>query len=146
MAQERRTRSFTGSVAKVYAAGVFVAAVTGIEGTVNLTQERIKVMGNIRTDEIVPTDLTVQFTVRTFQQLNTTKARQKLFPTGRTTTDIANMPPLTFVILDEVTEKPVYKISGAKPTSLGFNLERNSSPATQNVSFEATDLEEYSTI
>lgn len=146
MAQTRNTKSFTGAAAKVYAGGVLVAAVTGIEGTVTLTQERIKVMGDIRSAEIVPTDLTVSFTVRTFHQLNTTKARQALFPSGRTTVDITNMPPLTVVVLDDVTERPVYKISGSKPTSLGFSIERNSSAATQNVSFEAIAFEEYPTI
>ena len=134
-------RAVAGARAKILIDGVKEAGwATGISGTVSTQLERVRTLGNIKTQAIEPVDFSVAFTCDFVRILKKPLKELGIRPEGDTAT-IINFPPMTFEVYDTVGDKPLFRFKGAVAEQFSVRVDARGM-VSHNVSFQAIDFEE----
>lgn len=132
-------RPFSGPRAKIYANGnILVGYATRVSGVETIQLVRDDVLGDIFTKDIEPVGVTVQFTVEKVRLIDESLQALGVWPRGGTI-DYINFPELQFSIYDQVGDKAIYTVLGAKPESRNWSVDARGLMST-NATFQAKRL------
>lgn len=135
---------FSGARAKLYfntALGQVEAGfATGISVNENHTLQRVNVLGNIDSEEIIPTSRSVDVRCDLVRISGRSLRQLGIWPKGQTV-DVLSFPELTIVVYDGVENKIVAQIEGAKCESRSFQVQAGAI-VSENASFQAKRLKD----
>ena len=134
-------RAFSGARAVLRVNGKEIGYATGVNGTETIDYQPIEVLGEVDVVEYEVVARRVNFTASFVRIIDASLFAQGIFPkSGQgTTADLVNFPPMEADIFDTVSDKPMYRFAGVKPTTRSFTIDRGS-VMTVNASFVATRM------
>ena len=135
---------FSGARAKLYfntATGQVEAGfATGISVNENHTLQRVNVLGNLDSEEIIATSRTVDVRCDLVRISGRSLRTLGIWPKGQTV-DVLNFPELTIVVYDGVENKIVAQIEGARCETRSFQVQAGAI-VSENASFQAKRLKD----
>ena len=135
---------FSGARAKLYfntALGQVEAGfATGISVNENHTLQRVNVLGNIDSEEIIPTSRSVDVRCDLVRISGRSLRQLGIWPKGLTV-DVLSFPELTIVVYDGVENKIVAQIEGARCETRSFQVQAGAI-VSENASFQAKRLKD----
>lgn len=135
---------FSGARAKLYfntATGQVEAGfATGISVNENHTLQRVNVLGNLDSEEIIATSRTVDVRCDLVRISGKSLRTLGIWPKGQTI-DVLNFPELTIVVYDGVENKIVAQIEGARCETRSFQVQAGAI-VSENASFQAKRLKD----
>jgi hypothetical protein len=129
-------KAISGASAKIYNAGTGeeIGWATGVDITENITTQRVDVIGDIDSQEVVPVRRTASLSVAVIRIQKAPLESMGVWQIGDTG-EILNATPLDFAILDDVSNERILVCEGCRPTTRSFRVD-SSSLFTENASFE----------
>lgn len=127
--------AISGARAKLLINGKEVGYATGVNASEDITNVRVNVLGEIDSEEIVPTSRTVSVNCNFVRILDKSLQEQGAWVEGRTT-QVLTFPEISIVILDRVTSNKIWSIEGARCQTRNWSVDSGGIMST-NVSFEA---------
>jgi hypothetical protein len=129
---------FSGARAKLIVDGTEIGFATGVSASESITHQRVDVLGNIDSQELVPVSRVVSLNADFVRITNTSIQELGIMPRGNTA-DVINFPELTLEIYDQVADTPVWRVEGARCESRSWQVQ-SGSIVTVNASFQARRL------
>ena len=129
---------FSGARAKLILNGEEIGFATGVSANESITHQRVDVLGNIDTQELVPVSRVVSAQADFVRITNSSLQELGVMPRGNTA-DFINFPELTLEVYDQVSDVPVWRIEGARCESRSWQVQ-SGSIVTVNASFQARKL------
>ena len=128
---------FTGARARLSANGRKVGFARNANGGETLTYERNKVLDNIQTEEHVPTDYDVRFSMSSVRLVGDTVKSRGIMPSLGANVDqhlrnILTNGTLTMTVEDNQTGSVIYTIEQAKVTTNNWSLDAVGIVGTDN--------------
>lgn len=129
-------KAVSGAACKIYlsATGQEVGWATGVDVTEQITQQRVDVIGDIDSAEIVPVRRTATMNVAAIKIQRQPLEAAGVWNTGDTN-DLLNSAALDFAVIDDNTGDALLTLQGCKPTTRSFRVD-SQSLFTENLSFE----------
>jgi hypothetical protein len=134
------TRAISGGAVQIWIGAVAVGYGTRLNGQETIQNTRVEALGEIYSKEIVPTGVTVQFTVDLVRIKEEPLRALGLWPSGDTLSWLS-FPELTITVLDTASQRTIYKITGARASSRNIQVDARGL-LSENVTFEAIRLED----
>jgi len=128
-------RGIAGARAELYFGITKAGWATGVSASENIQLQRIDVIGNIDSEEIEPVGRTVSMTADFVRILGKSLQELGLWPKGGTAEVIA-FSDMTAVIFDNVTNEPIYRLTGVKCETRNWRFDRQG-VMTVNATFQA---------
>ena len=119
MAVDRR--AIGGPSARVIANGKEVGWAEAVSGTEDITNNRVKVLGDIDAQELVPGDRRVDFTCNFVRIREEHLTAMKIWPRGDSKA-VMSFPALVFEVVDE-DGNAIERILGAKPKRRAWSVD-----------------------
>lgn len=129
---------FSGARAKLILNGEEIGFATGVSANESITHQRVDVLGNIDSQELVPVSRVVSAQADFVRITNSSLQELGVMPRGNTA-DVINFPELTLEVYDQVSDVPVWRIEGARCESRSWQVQ-SGSIVTVNASFQARKL------
>ena len=129
---------FAGARAKLIVDGQEIGFATGVSASESITHQRVDVLGNIDSQELVPVSRVVSANADFVRITNPSIQGLGIMPRGNTA-DVISFPELTLEIYDQVSDVPVWRIEGARCESRSWQVQ-SGSIVTVNASFQARRL------
>ena len=130
--------AISGARAKLLIGGVEVGYATGVNASEDITNVRVNVLGEIDSQEIVPTSRAVSVNCNFVRILNSSLSDQGAWVEGNTDA-VLGFPDLSMVIQDRVTGDTIWTIEGARCQTRNWTVDSGGIMST-NVSFEAIKM------
>lgn len=130
--------AISGARAKLLIGGVEVGYATGVNASEDITNVRVNVLGEIDSQEIVPTSRAVSVNCNFVRILNSSLSDQGAWVEGDTNA-VLGFPDLSMVIQDRVTGNTIWTIEGARCQTRNWTVDSGGIMST-NVSFEAIKM------
>ena len=130
--------AISGARAQLLINGKPVGYATGVNASEDITNVRVNVLGDIDSEEIVPTSRTVSVNCNFVRILNNSLADQGAWVEGGTDAVLA-FPDLSIVIQDRTTGNTIWTIEGARCQTRNWSVDSGGIMST-NVSFEALKM------
>ena len=133
-------RAISGASAKIFnsATGQEIGWATGVDVNENISTQRVDVIGNIDSQEIVPVRRTATLSISAIRIQRNPLESLGAWNIGDTA-EILNAVPLDFSLMDDVTGEVLLVAEGCKPTTRSFRVDQ-SSIFTENANFEVRRL------
>jgi len=135
---------FSGARAKLYfntALGQVEAGfATGISVNESHQLQRVNVLGNIDSEEIIPTSRSVDVRCDLVRISGRSLRQLGIWPKGQTV-DVLSFPEITIVVYDGVENKIVAQIEGARCETRSFQVQAGA-VVSENASFQAKRLKD----
>ena len=133
-------KAISGASCKVYlsATGQEIGWATGVDVSENIQTQRVDIIGDLDSQEIVPTRRTATMTVNAIRIQKTPMESLGAWNIGDTQ-DVINAPPLDFAIIDDNTGETLVLLEGCRPTTRAFRVD-SQSLFSENLSFEIRRL------
>ena len=133
-------KAISGASCKVYlsATGQEVGWATGVDVTESIQTQRVDIIGELDSQEIVPVRRTAQMTVNAIRIQRNPLEAYGAWNIGDSQ-DVINAPALDFVIIDDNTGETLILLEGCKPTTRAFRVD-SQSLFSENLSFEIRRL------
>jgi hypothetical protein len=103
--------------------GIEVGWGTRVSGSEAITNMKVKVLGEIDVQDIVPTDRDVNMNVGFVRIVKESLQLQGLWPRGETI-DILTWPYMSAELFDRIEDGPIYKIEGVKAATRNFSVDQ----------------------
>ena len=132
--------AISGARARLLIDGREVGYATGVNASEDITNVRVNVLGEIDSQEIVPTSRTVSVNCNFVRILNSSLGDQGAWVEGDTDA-VLQFPDLTIQILDRVSGSNIWAIKGARCQTRNWTVDSGGIMST-NVSFEAIGMED----
>lgn len=129
---------FSGARAKLIVDGAEIGFATGVSASEQITHQRVDVLGNIDSQELVPVSRVVSVQADFVRITNTSLSDLGIMPRGATA-DVVNFPEITLEVYDQVSDVPVWRVEGARCESRSWQVQ-SGSIVTVNASFQARRL------
>ena len=129
---------FSGARAKLIAGGGEIGFATGVSASEQIAHQRVDVLGNIDSQELVPVSRVVSLQADFVRITNTSLADLGIMPRGGTA-DVINFPEITLEVYDQIGDTPVWRVEGARCESRSWQVQ-SGSIVTVNASFQARRL------
>lgn len=126
---------FSGARAKLIVNGAEIGFATGVSASENIQLQRVDVLGNIDSQEIVPVNRVVSVQADFVRITNESLNELGIMPRGNTI-DVLNFPEITLEVYDQVGDSPVWRVEGARCESRSWQVQ-SGSIVTVNASFQA---------
>lgn len=126
---------FSGARAKLIVNGTEIGFATGVSASENIQLQRVDVLGNIDSQEIVPVNRVVSVQADFVRITNESLNELGIMPRGNTI-DVLNFPEITLEVYDQVGDSPVWRVEGARCESRSWQVQ-SGSIVTVNASFQA---------
>lgn len=138
-------RAISGASAKIYnaATGQEIGWATGVDLSENITTQRVDIIGELDSQEIVPTRRTATLSIAAIRIQRTPLEALGAWQTGDTA-EMLSAVPLDFALIDNVTEERLLVAEGCRPTTRSFRVD-SASIFTENASFEVRRISYPST-
>lgn len=133
-------KAISGASAKIFntATGQEIGWATGVDINENIATQRVDVIGDIDSQEIVPVRRTATLSVAAIRIQKTPLEKIGVWNTGDTEA-MLQATPLDFSLIDNVTGETLIIAEGCKPTTRSFRVDQ-SSIFTENANFEVRRL------
>lgn len=133
-------RAISGASAKIFnsATGQEIGWATGVDLNENIATQRVDVIGDIDSQEIVPVRRTATLSISAIRIQRNPLETLGAWNIGDTA-DILGATPLDFSLIDNVTGEVLVTAEGCKPTTRSFRIDQ-SSIFTENANFEVRRL------
>ena len=133
-------KAISGASCKVYlsATGQEIGWATGVDVSENIQTQRVDIIGDLDSQEIVPTRRTATMTVNAIRIQKTPMESLGAWNIGDTQ-DVINAPALDFAIIDDNTGETLVLLEGCRPTTRAFRVD-SQSLFSENLSFEIRRL------
>lgn len=129
---------FSGARAKLIVDGAEIGFATGVSASEQIQLQRVDVLGNIDSQEIVPVGRVVSVQADFVRITNQSLNELGIMPRGGTT-DVINFPEITLEVYDQISDVPVWRVEGARCESRSWQVQ-SGSIVTANASFQARRL------
>ena len=129
---------FSGARAKLIVDGAEIGFATGVSASEQIQLQRVDVLGNIDSQEIVPVGRVVSVQADFVRIANQSLNDLGIMPRGGTT-DVINFPEITLEVYDQISDVPVWRVEGARCESRSWQVQ-SGSIVTANASFQARRL------
>lgn len=129
---------FSGARAKLIVDGAEIGFATGVSASEQITHQRVDVLGNIDSQELVPVSRVVSIQADFVRITNTSLSDLGIMPRGATA-DVVNFPEITLEVYDQISDVPVWRVEGARCESRSWQVQ-SGSIVTVNASFQARRL------
>tara|TARA_Y100000114_G_scaffold152868_1_gene171892 strand:- start:453 stop:869 length:417 start_codon:yes stop_codon:yes gene_type:complete len=129
---------FSGARAKLIVDGAEIGFATGVSASEQIQLQRVDVLGNIDSQEIVPVGRVVSVQADFVRITNQSLNDLGIMPRGGTT-DVINFPEITLEVYDQISDVPVWRVEGARCESRSWQVQ-SGSIVTANASFQARRL------
>jgi len=129
---------FSGARAKLIVDGEEIGFATGVSASEQITHQRVDVLGNIDSQELVPVSRVVSVQADFVRITNTSLSDLGIMPRGNTA-DVINFPEITLEVYDQISDVPVWRVEGARCESRSWRVQ-SGSIVTVNASFQARRL------
>ena len=126
---------FSGARANLIVNGAEIGFATGVSASENIQLQRVDVLGNIDSQEIVPVNRVVSVQADFVRITNESLNELGIMPRGNTI-DVLNFPEITLEVYDQVGDSPVWRVEGARCESRSWQVQ-SGSIVTVNASFQA---------
>ena len=129
-------KAISGASCKVFlaATGQEVGWATGVDVSENIQVQRVDIIGDIDSQEIVPTRRTATMSVSAIKIQREPLEEYGAWNTGDTAAMI-NAVALDFAVIDEASGETLLLLEGCKPTTRTFRVD-SQSLFNENLSFE----------
>jgi len=133
-------KAISGASCKVYlsATGQEIGWATGVDVSENIQTQRVDIIGDLDSQEIVPTRRTATMTVNAIRIQKTPMESLGAWNIGDSQ-DVINAPALDFAIIDDNTGETLVLLEGCRPTTRAFRVD-SQSLFSENLSFEIRRL------
>tara|TARA_Y100001970_G_C13754292_1_gene612554 strand:- start:71 stop:496 length:426 start_codon:yes stop_codon:yes gene_type:complete len=133
-------KAISGASCKVYlsATGQEIGWATGVDVSENIQTQRVDIIGDLDSQEIVPTRRTATMTVNAIRIQRTPMESLGAWNIGDSQ-DVINAPALDFAIIDDNTGETLVLLEGCRPTTRAFRVD-SQSLFSENLSFEIRRL------
>lgn len=121
---------------------VEVGYASNVSATENIALQRVDVLGDIDSKEIVPVNRTVSVQAGFVRLSGTSLQDLGLMPRGGTL-DVLNFPEVTIEVYDQVNDTPIWRIEGCRAESRNWTVQAGSIVST-NASFQARRMYDIS--
>jgi hypothetical protein len=121
--------------AKLLVNGNEVGYASNVSATENIALQRVDVLGDIDSKEIVPVARSVSVQAGFVRISGESLKDLGLIPRGGTI-DVLTFPELTLEVFDQVSDQPVWRIEGCRAESRNWTVQAGSI-VTSNASFQA---------
>jgi hypothetical protein len=126
---------FSGARAKLIINGSEIGFATGVSASEQIQLQRVDVLGNIDSKEIVPVSRVVSVQADFVRITNESLNELGIMPRGETV-DVLNFPEITLEVYDQISDVPVWRVEGARCESRAWQVQ-SGSIVTVNASFQA---------
>lgn len=126
---------FSGARAKLIVNGQEIGFATGVSASENIQLQRVDVLGNIDSQEIVPVSRVVSIQADFVRITNKSLNELGIMPRGNTV-DVLSFPEITLEVYDQIGDAPVWRVEGARCESRSWQVQ-SGSIVTVNASFQA---------
>lgn len=129
-------RGISGASCKVFlsATGTEIGWATGVNVSENIQTQRVDVIGEIDSQEIIPVRRTATLTVDAIRISKQALENNGSWQKG-STNDILNAGGISMSVIDENTQETLLTLEGCRPTTRNFRVD-SSSLFSENLSFE----------
>ena len=132
--------AISGARAQLIINGKPVGYATGVNASEDITNVRVNVLGEIDSQEIVPTSRTVNVNCNFVRILDKSLVKEGAWVSGDTD-DVLTAPPFTILIMDRVEGNIIWRIRDARCQTRNWTVDSGGVMST-NVSFEALGMED----
>lgn len=129
---------FSGARAKLIVDGEEIGFATGVSASEQISHQRVDILGNIDSQELVPVSRVVSLQADFVRITNTSLSDLGIMPRGNTA-DVINFPEITLEVYDQISDTPVWRVEGARCESRSWQVQ-SGSIVTVNASFQARRL------
>lgn len=131
--------AISGAACKVFLAstGAEIGWATGVDVTESIQNQRVDVVGDIDSQEIVPVRRTAQAQVSAIR-VSAQALEEYVWSTG-STAELLNAPAFDFVIVDTSGNNTLITLEGCKPTTRTFRVD-STSLFNENLSFDVRKI------
>jgi hypothetical protein len=131
--------AISGASCKVFLAstGQEIGWATGVDVTETIQNQRVDVVGDIDSQEIVPVRRTAQMQVSAIR-VSSEALEEYVWATG-STAEILNAPAFDFVVVDTQGNNTLITLEGCKPTTRTFRVD-STSLFNENLSFDVRKI------
>ena len=131
--------AISGAACKVFLAstGAEIGWATGVDVTESIQNQRVDVVGDIDSQEIVPVRRTAQMQVSAIR-VSAEALEEYIWTTG-STAELLNAPAVDFVIVDTNGNSTLITLEGCKPTTRTFRVD-STSLFNENLSFDVRKI------
>lgn len=126
---------FSGARAKLIINGNEIGFATGVSASEQIQLQRVDVLGNIDSQEIVPVSRVVSVQADFVRITNQSLNELGIMPRGETA-DVLNFAEITLEVYDQISDTPVWRVEGARCESRSWQAQ-SGSIVTVNASFQA---------
>ena len=126
---------FSGARAKLIVNGQEIGFATGVSASENIQLQRVDVLGNIDSQEIVPVSRVVSIQADFVRITNKSLNELGIMPRGNTV-DVLSFPEITLEVYDQIGDAPVWRVEGARCESRSWQVQ-SGSIVTVNAQFQA---------
>jgi hypothetical protein len=134
------TQTISGARAKLYIGDTEVGYATNCNGSETQSLQRIDVLGDAYSKEIVPMRRMVQFTAAIVRIKRGSAKALGLMARGDTAA-ILNFPPLDAVLFDPITDEAMETITGCVIEQRGWSVD-GAGVLSENVSFQGIRMKD----
>ena len=129
-------KAISGASAKIFnaATGQEIGWATGVDLSENITTQRVDIIGELDSQEIVPTRRTATLSIAAIRIQRTPLESLGAWQIGFTA-EMLSAVPLDFALIDNVTDERLLVAEGCRPTTRSFRVD-SASIFTENASFE----------
>lgn len=133
-------RAISGASAKIFnaATGQEIGWATGVDLSENIQTQRVDVIGDIDSQEVVPVRRTATLSIAAIRIQRAPLETLDAWQIGDTAAMLSSAP-LDFALIDNVTGETLVTAEGCRPTTRSFRVD-SSSIFTENCSFEVRKL------
>lgn len=121
--ENQQRRAFSSARCRFLMNGVEVGWGTRVSGSEAITNMKVKVLGELDVQDIVPTDRDVSFNVGFVRIVKESLQLQGVWPRGETV-DILTWPLMSVELYDRIEDGPIYKIEGARAATRNWNVDQ----------------------
>jgi len=129
---------FSGARAKLIINGSEIGFATGVSASEQIQMQRVDVLGNIDSQEIVPVNRVVSVQADFVRITNESLQELGIMARGGTA-DVLNFPEITLEVYDQISDIPVWRVEGARCESRSWQVQ-SGSIVSVNASFQARRL------
>ena len=129
---------FSGARAKLIIDGTEVGYASGVSASEQILLQRVDVLGDIDSKEIVPVGRSVSLQADFVRITGESLRSLGIVPTGGTL-DVINFPELTIEVYDQASDTPIWRVEGARAESRSWQVQAQSIVSV-NAFFQARRL------
>lgn len=121
--ENQQRRAFSSARCRFLMNGVEVGWGTRVAGSEAISNMKVKVLGELDTQDITPTDRDVSLNVGFVRIVKESLQTQGIWPRGGTI-DILQWPYMSAELYDRIEDGPIYKVEGIKAATRNFNVDQ----------------------